>query len=112
MPLGDKSKYTNKQERKADHIAEGYEKRGVPEKEAERRAWATVNKDDGGGKIPAGPAAASLSAIQPPIRAAQPRRPARRTAALCPRKRQWPRASAMPSLAPDRRAVPVYQGPV
>ncbi|MGH6849295.1 MAG: plasmid stabilization protein [Methylocella sp.] len=49
MPRGDKSKYTDKQERKADHIAEGYENRGVPEKEAERRAWATVNKDDGGG---------------------------------------------------------------
>lgn len=50
MPRGDKSKYTEKQERKADHIAESYEKRGVPEHEAERRAWATVNKDDGGGK--------------------------------------------------------------
>ena len=50
MARGDKSKYTDKQERKADHIAEGYEKRGVPEDEAERRAWATVNKDDGGGK--------------------------------------------------------------
>ena len=50
MPRGDKSKYTGKQERKADHIAEGYAKRGVSKKEAERRAWATVNKDDGGGK--------------------------------------------------------------
>jgi plasmid stabilization system protein ParE len=50
MPRGDKSKYTDKQDRKADHIAEGYEHRGVPKKEAERRAWATVNKDDGGGK--------------------------------------------------------------
>src|SRR5262245_8487163 len=50
MPRGDKSKYTDKQERKADHIAESYEQRGVPEDEAERRAWATVNKDDGGGK--------------------------------------------------------------
>src|SRR5260370_37557747 len=50
MPRGDKSKYTDRQERKADHIAEGYERRGVPEQEAERRAWATVNKDDGGGK--------------------------------------------------------------
>lgn len=50
MPRGDKSKYTDKQERKADHIAEGYEKKGVPEDEAERRAWATVNKDDGGAK--------------------------------------------------------------
>jgi len=50
MPRGDKSKYTNKQERKADHIAESYESRGVPEKEAESRAWATVNKESGGGK--------------------------------------------------------------
>ena len=50
MPRGDKSKYTAKQDRKAEHIEEGYEKRGVPKKEAERRAWATVNKDDGGGK--------------------------------------------------------------
>lgn len=50
MPRGGKEKYTDKQERKADHIAESYEKRGVSEKEAERRAWATVNKDDGGGK--------------------------------------------------------------
>ncbi len=49
MPRGDKSKYTDKQDRKADHIAEGYEKRGVPPKEAERRAWATVNKESGGG---------------------------------------------------------------
>jgi plasmid stabilization system protein ParE len=50
MPRGDKSKYTDKQERKADHIAEGYEHRGVAKKEAERRAWATVNKEDHGGK--------------------------------------------------------------
>ena len=50
MPQGDKSKYTDKQERKAQHIEESYESRGVSEKEAERRAWATVNKDDGGGK--------------------------------------------------------------
>lgn len=49
MPPGDKAKYTGKQERKADHIADGYEARGVPAKEAERRAWATVNKEDGGG---------------------------------------------------------------
>jgi plasmid stabilization system protein ParE len=54
MPRGDKSKYTDKQERKADHIAEAYEKKGVSETEAERRAWATVNKDDGGGKKPGG----------------------------------------------------------
>jgi len=50
MPRGDKSKYTEKQERQAEHIEEGYEKRGMPENEAERRAWATVNKMTGGGK--------------------------------------------------------------
>ncbi len=50
MPRGDKSKYTDKQERTADHIAESYEQKGVSEQEAERRAWATVNKHDGGGK--------------------------------------------------------------
>lgn len=54
MPQGDKSKYTDKQIRKAEHIADSYEARGVPEKEAEARAWATVNKDDGGGKHPGG----------------------------------------------------------
>jgi hypothetical protein len=49
MPRGDKSSYTAKQKRKARHIEEGYERRGVSDKEAERRAWATVNKDSGGG---------------------------------------------------------------
>ena len=50
MPRGSKAKYTDKQDRKADHIATGYEASGVPHKEAERRAWATVNKESGGGK--------------------------------------------------------------
>ena len=50
MPRGDKSSYTNKQKRQAEHIEEGYEHRGVGKKEAERRAWATVNKETGGGK--------------------------------------------------------------
>ena len=50
MPQGDKSSYTEKQKRKAAHIEESYEERGVPEKEAERRAWTTVNKESGGGK--------------------------------------------------------------
>ena len=54
MPQGDKDKYTDKQKRKAEHIEEGYEKRGVPAQEAESRAWATVNKQDGGGKKPGG----------------------------------------------------------
>lgn len=48
------SKYTDKQERKAEHIEETYKKKGLPEKEAEARAWATVNKQDGGGKNPGG----------------------------------------------------------
>jgi hypothetical protein len=50
MPRGDKSSYTNKQKRRAEHIEDGYEERGVSHKEAERRAWATVNAESGGGK--------------------------------------------------------------
>ncbi|HMN73922.1 MAG TPA: plasmid stabilization protein [Rhodoblastus sp.] len=50
MPRGDKSSYTDKQKRMAEHIEEGYENRGVSGKEAERRAWATVNKETHGGK--------------------------------------------------------------
>src|SRR5688572_19275323 len=50
MPRGDKSSYTSKQKRKAEHIEEGYKQRGVSSKTAEARAWATVNKQDGGGK--------------------------------------------------------------
>jgi hypothetical protein len=49
MPRGDKDKYTDKQKRKAEHIAESYENRGVDGKEAKSRAWATVNKESGGG---------------------------------------------------------------
>ncbi|MGE3247039.1 MAG: plasmid stabilization protein [Beijerinckiaceae bacterium] len=49
MAKGDKDKYTDKQKRKAEHIEEGYKKRGVSTKEAEKRAWATVNKESGGG---------------------------------------------------------------
>lgn len=49
MPRGDKDKYTDKQKRKAEHIEEGYEESGVSHEEAERRAWATVNKESGGG---------------------------------------------------------------
>lgn len=50
MPRGDKSSYTNRQKRMAAHIEKGYERRGVPEDEAERRAWATVNAETHGGK--------------------------------------------------------------
>ena len=50
MPRGSKSAYTAKQKRQAEHIEEGYEDRGIPDQEAQRRAWATVNKTSGGGK--------------------------------------------------------------
>jgi plasmid stabilization system protein ParE len=50
MPRGDKSSYTDKQKRQAEHIEEGYKKKGVSEGEAEERAWRTVNKQSGGGK--------------------------------------------------------------
>jgi plasmid stabilization system protein ParE len=50
MPRGDKSSYTNKQKRRAEHIEDSYEEKGVSHDEAERRAWATVNKESGGGK--------------------------------------------------------------
>jgi plasmid stabilization system protein ParE len=50
MPRGDKSSYSDKQKRQAEHIEKGYEHRGVGAQEAERRAWATVNKETGGGK--------------------------------------------------------------
>lgn len=50
MPRGSKTSYTDKQKRQAEHIEEGYEKRGVSKKTAEARAWATVNKMSGGGK--------------------------------------------------------------
>jgi hypothetical protein len=54
MPTGDKDKYTDKQKRQAQHIEEGYEQRGVPEDEAERRAWVTVNAVHHGGEKPGG----------------------------------------------------------
>jgi len=54
MPRGDKSKYTSKQKRQAEHIEKGYDERGISEGEAERRAWATVNKMTHGGKKPGG----------------------------------------------------------
>jgi len=50
MPRGDKSKYTDKQKRQAEHIAESYQERGLSKKTAQSRAWATVNAMSGGGK--------------------------------------------------------------
>lgn len=54
MPRGEKSKYTGKQERMAEHIEKGYKRKGLSERESERRAWATVNKKTGGGNKPGG----------------------------------------------------------
>lgn len=54
MPRGDKDKYTDKQKRKAEHIEESYEHKGMPEGQAEARAWATVNKQSGGGELSGG----------------------------------------------------------
>jgi hypothetical protein len=48
MPRGDKSSYSNRQKRKAEHIEKGYERKGVSKKTAQKRAWATVNKQEGG----------------------------------------------------------------
>ncbi|MGE8497499.1 MAG: Rho termination factor N-terminal domain-containing protein [Pseudomonas sp.] len=50
MPRGSKDKYTDKQQRKAEHIEDSYKDKGVPQEEAEARAWATVNKQSGGGE--------------------------------------------------------------
>ena len=51
MPQGDKSIYTDKQKRQAEHIEEGYKEKGISEEKAEEIAWSTVNKQDGGGKL-------------------------------------------------------------
>ena len=83
MPRGDKSSYTNKQKRQAQHIEEGYEQRGVPPDEAERRAWATVNKETGGGKKSGWSRQES-----------QPRRLAQRRASGRTRRCQSPRGGA------------------
>ena len=65
MPRGSKEKYTARQDRMADHIEEGYEKKGVPEKEAERRAWATVNKVTHGGQKKGGGGAGKAENHEP-----------------------------------------------
>lgn len=61
MPRGDKGKYTEKQKRKAEHIEESYEHKGLPREEAEARAWATVNKQSGGGEKQGGSGKATPS---------------------------------------------------
>lgn len=69
MARGSKDKYTEKQKRQARHIEEGYEERGVSEEEAERRAWATVNKIHGGGKNGAAAAKAKAKIVSRSVKA-------------------------------------------
>ena len=108
MPRGDKSKYTDKQERKADHIAEGYEKRGFQSRRPSAGRGQPSTKMTAAARRLAGPAVASLPAIRPPIKVArkavQPQRPARQRAALRLRRRQRPHASGT-SKTPDRPLV-------
>ena len=119
MPRGDKGKYTDKQERKAEHIAESYEERGVSENEAERRAWATVNKDDGGGKAGGSgvgkhtghPAAHKGGALGGKAAA---KRPATAKSAAAKKGRgdaetQSRRLEAVSKVAPVRRQVVIFE---
>jgi len=79
MPRGDKSSYTDKQKRQAEHIEEGYEDRGLSKDEAERRAWATVNKMTGGGKK-------SGSGVGKPVNKAPARKGGRKGGAAAARR--------------------------
>jgi hypothetical protein len=113
MPRGDKSAYTDKQKRQAQHIEEGYIDRGVPEDKAEARAWATVNKMTGGGKKSGSgrgkrstrrlPAKVAGQGAQPPHRAPQPsavprpRRPHRPAPAM--------RQTGRPARLPERHRL-------
>jgi plasmid stabilization system protein ParE len=74
MPQGSKAKYTTKQKRKAEHIEDSYKARGVPEDEAEARAWATVNKQSGGGDKPGGSGRATSAASKQAARESSARR--------------------------------------
>ncbi len=78
MARGSKDKYTDKQKRKAAHIEESYEARDVPTEEAEARAWATVNKQSGGGERKGG----SGQATSPQQKAAARKSSARRAVAI------------------------------
>ena len=98
MPRGDKAKYTDKQQRKAEHIEESYEKRGVSEKEAEARAWATVNKQSGGGERKGGSGKARAKRPRVPIARTRPIAPPMRARASHP-TRARPAAPARPAQA-------------
>ncbi|MEN5303614.1 termination factor Rho [Pseudomonas sp. TWI628] len=77
MPRGDKDKYTDKQKRKAEHIEESYEHKGVPKDEAEARAWATVNKQSGGGEKSSGSGSKTSSAEKKTARSDSAKRAAK-----------------------------------
>ena len=96
MPRGDKSAYTDKQKRKARHIEDGYEKRGLPRDEAARRAWATVNKESGSGNL-----SGSGRGVPDVETAARRRRPAKKAAPAARPKAK--RAPAAKKATPARR---------
>ncbi|MDM3885713.1 termination factor Rho [Pseudomonas sp. BCRC 81390] len=77
MPRGDKDKYTDKQKRKAEHIEESYEHKGVSKDEAEARAWATVNKQSGGGEKKGGSGSKTSAAAQKTARSDSAKRAAK-----------------------------------
>jgi len=100
MPQGDKSSYSPKQRRKAEHIEEGYEKRGVSKKTAQKRAWATVNKQDGGAKGPSRKKAAAKKA--PAKRAAKTTAAKRATKKIASKRTTSTRAAAAKKAARTR----------
>lgn len=92
MPRGDKSDYTDKQKRQAEHIEQGYRDKGVSSKEAEARAWATVNKEDGGGKKSG--AARKTAKKKTPRKTATKKTAARKSPAKSAKKRTATRGRA------------------
>lgn len=76
MPRGDKGKYTEKQKRKAEHIEHAYEDKGLAKEEAEARAWATVNKQSGGGEKQGGSGSSTSASEKKTARADSARRAA------------------------------------
>ncbi|HZH46297.1 MAG TPA: plasmid stabilization protein [Roseococcus sp.] len=106
MPQGSKAKYTDKQKRKAEHIEESYEARGVPHDEAEARAWATVNAQDGGGKKSGSGRAKPAAKTAAPVADKPKRAPAKRAAAAKePAKKAAPRKPAAAMKAGDAAAT-------
>ena len=102
MPQGDKSSYSPKQRRKAEHIEEGYEKRGVSKKTAQKRAWATVNKQDGGADGTARKKATVTK--KAPVKRAAKKSPAKRATKKAASKRTTSARSAAAKKAAKTRA--------